>query len=172
MADEPTKLDRLELLELAFTLIPIVARDVEDADMRDEAISAANAKISGMNGVPPHVHNPGDWLWSVIRNAMRDAVRAQVAYRTRHDQLSETYDTPCASDPLDEVLQAETLSESLDLLNRLPCYDRRIILLRDYDGLPFRAIGDRMGCSRTTAYSRYNEAMQRLRTLRIDVWGE
>jgi RNA polymerase sigma-70 factor (ECF subfamily) len=50
-------------------------------------------------------------------------------------------------------------------LMKLPLEQREVVLLRVYDGLPFKEVAARVGAPEGTVHSRYRYAMERLRAL-------
>jgi RNA polymerase sigma factor (sigma-70 family) len=77
-------------------------------------------------------------------------------FRRRESPVSEVQpaDGALSADPADKVVEAASDGAVWRACSRLPSAQRVAIVLRYYEGLSFKEIGDLVGCAETTARSR------------------
>ncbi len=123
----------------------------------EDVVQTAFLKLARLR-VPPH--KPVPWLYAVVRNAARDAARAERRrqnYETKAAEATETWFVPSA-DPTG--LDAQHAAESLSIL---PEDLREIIVMHLWGGLTFEQIAVVLGSSASTVFRRYGTGLARLR---------
>jgi RNA polymerase sigma-70 factor (ECF subfamily) len=104
------------------------------------------------------------WLFRIAINLRRSYFRhsAREMYMA---ELGSWYDHPCAVLPPDKKMEDD---ESIQLvrvaLNRIEAHHRSILVLREYERLSYREIGNRLGVGTGTVRSRLSRARARFRT--------
>ena len=108
--------------------------------------------------IPPD--NPVPWLYTVVRNAARDSLRAEKR-RSKYETRRAEQSTPWFYMG-DDVggLDAETATQAL---SELPLETREIVIAHLWGGLTFEQIAGALGGSASTAFRRYTAGILRLR---------
>ena len=134
---------------------------VRQADLADDA--AQEVWLAALRKGPPRGGNLRAWLAQVTRNAVRRGSRSQGRRRLREDRAAEERAShePGALDVVETFsTQHAVASAVLDLEEPY----RETILLRYYQDLSLREIGQRMGVATTTVETRLRRAEAKLRT--------
>ncbi len=108
--------------------------------------------------IPPD--NPVPWLYTVVRNAARDSLRAEKRrskYETRRAEQAMPW-FHMGDDP--SGIDAETATQAL---SELPLETREIVIAHLWGGLTFEQIAGALGGSASTAFRRYTAGIARLR---------
>lgn len=105
------------------------------------------------------------WLWSIAANLCRDYLKRQ-SYR---DHLSLDRDLNMDRDlgsfnSPDRDLEDREVGQIIDqAIAALKTDQRMVVVLREYEGLPYEEIAETVGCSISTVKSRLHTARQELR---------
>ena len=108
------------------------------------------------------------WLFRVAKNTALD----YAAYRNRREAVSlnvtddetgedterEIPDTDCYPIPEEETIREETVSEVREAMKQLSAEHRLILTLREFDGLSYQEISERLGLDIGTVKSRISRA--------------
>ena len=135
--------------------LTLYARQWTDAP--DDVVQTAFLKLVRLP-IPPD--NPVPWLYTVVRNAARDAHRAarrRTKYETRRAEQTAPWFAP-SDDPTG--LDAETATESLAALSDEV---REIVIAHLWGGLTFEQIAATVGGSASTVFRRYTAGIATLR---------
>ncbi|OGF96941.1 MAG: hypothetical protein A2Z86_05680, partial [Candidatus Glassbacteria bacterium GWA2_58_10] len=96
------------------------------------------------------------WLYSIAANQARNYLRS----RSRLQPLNDL-DFPAAEEIPDIPLERERLREMIDgSLARLPEEQRRVVLLRIFEDLPFKDVATVCGISLSSAKVTYHRALK------------
>lgn len=115
------------------------------------------------------------WLFRVAKNTALD----YAAYRNRREAFSlfdtdaetgeeterEIPDTGLYPIPEEEVIRAETVFGIREAMNLLSTEHRMILTLREFDGLSYQEIGERLGLDIGTVKSRISRAKNNLKKI-------
>lgn len=133
----------------------------DDATARDalqDSWIAVWRGIDGYRGRPPACA----WVWTIVR---RMAARGKA--RRRREVAADGHcaraPAPAGADPENDADRRRLRRLLLDGISGLSPEDRRIIRLRDLDGLPPEQVAARLRLSRTAVSSRLHRAHARLR---------
>lgn len=108
----------------------------------------------------------GAWLHRHTCFLMKNTIRSHVRRRTREQAAAELLH-PAASTALEEDWTA--MESSLDrCLESLREADRRVLVLRFFEGRPLRDVGEALGIGDDAAQKRVSRALGRLRALLTD----
>lgn len=94
------------------------------------------------------------WFFAILRNVCTDQQRKDARYRERLAELEAEGPRPAPSARAGDVLEA---------MAALSHGEREVLALRLLDGLPFREIAERLGCSEDAAKKRAQRALRALR---------
>lgn len=115
------------------------------------------------------------WLLGIAQNVLREQLRRLDHRRRTTPDLSHTQ-WLAAHEPVDpgtsitsRVGREEERKRLLEFVDGMPDEDRRVVLWRGLEGLPYEEIGQRLGVSASAAESRWRRLLPRLRE-RIDWW--
>lgn len=125
-------------------------------DAPEDVVQTAMLKLVRL-GRPPE--NPVPWLYTVVRNAARDAQRSQrrrTKYETRWAEHSPNWFDPDSATGLDGEAATAALAD-------LPDDVREIVIAHLWGGLTFEQIAATVGGSASTAYRRYVAGIAALR---------
>jgi RNA polymerase sigma-70 factor (ECF subfamily) len=132
----------------------LYARQWLDAAAAEDVVQQALVSLLSMSTVPT---DPVAWMYRVVRNAALDEAKARRRRRTRERESAQVeWFMPTT----DGVLDAATAQRALQ---HLPAEFREVILLRIWGELGFASIASVLGCSVSTAHSRYAAALSALR---------
>ena len=126
-------------------------------DAPEDVVQTALLKLVRL-GRPPE--NPVPWLYTVVRNAARDAQRSQrrrTKYETRRAEYTPDWFDPDSASGLDSETATEALAD-------LPDDVREIVIAHLWGGLTFEQIAATVGGSASTAYRRYVSGIAALRS--------
>jgi len=107
------------------------------------------------------------WMYRVVMNQSIDKVRrrAKVAIESTADMLYELPDTVDTTRPDKESLRTELRQKIFAAVDTLPEKQRKVVLLREVEGLSYKEIAQVTGCSEGTVMSRLYYAREQLRKL-------
>lgn len=126
-------------------------------DAPEDVVQTALLKLVRL-GRPPE--NPVPWLYTVVRNAARDAQRSQrrrTKYETRRAEHAPNWFDPDSASGMDGETATAALAE-------LPDDVRQIVIAHLWGGLTFEQIAATVGGSASTAYRRYVAGIAALRS--------
>lgn len=135
---------------------PLVLYARQWTDAPEDVVQTALLKLVRL-GRPPE--NPVPWLYTVVRNAARDAQRSarrRTKYETRRAEHAPNWFEDDATG-----LDGETATAALA---DLPDDVREIVIAHLWGGLTFEQIAATVGGSASTAYRRYVSGIAALRT--------
>jgi RNA polymerase sigma factor for flagellar operon FliA len=111
------------------------------------------------------------WLAIKIRGALLDEVRANDVVTRRERELGVTRQAPVSLDEsplelvdqLDEISQRE-LANDLDVaIATLPERERQVVVLRAYEDLTLKTIGEALGVGESRASQLWTKGLERMR---------
>lgn len=107
------------------------------------------------------IEYPKAWLCRVATNEAFKRLRQ----RGRQTSLTDGsgHDQPARSNPEEEIEQSLLVQRVRILVADLPARQRDVFVLRNYEGLPFAEIADRLGCSETSARASEYKALKKIR---------
>ena len=146
--------DLVDLVDRHAAALTLYARQWTDAP--EDVVQTALLKLVRL-GRPPE--NPVPWLYTVVRNAARDAQRSarrRTKYETRRAEQ-----TPNWFEDSFSGLDGETATAALE---SLPDDVREIVIAHLWGGLTFEQIAATVGGSASTAYRRYVAGIAALRS--------
>lgn len=147
--------DLVELVDRHAAALTLYARQWTDAP--DDVVQTAFLKLVRLP-IPPD--NPLPWLYTVVRNAARDANRS-ARRRAKYETAAAEQTTPWFAPSDDPTgLDAETATAALA---DLPDDIREIVLAHLWGGLTFEQIAAAVGGSASTAFRRYTAGIALLR---------
>jgi RNA polymerase sigma-70 factor, ECF subfamily len=124
-------------------------------DIAADVSEAVLTKISSLR-------SPGTfeaWFWAITRNHVRGWLRSK-----QRDARQLVAGVPEAPTPDEILVSKEDHSDIRWALAALSADDRRLLWLREIEGLPYKAIGSITGASTGTVRVRCHRARQRLET--------
>lgn len=134
---------------------PLVLYARQWTDAPEDVVQTALLKLVKI-GRPPE--NPVPWLYTVVRNAARDALRSQrrrTKYETRRAEHAPNWFEDDTTG-----MDGETATAAL---SELPDDVREIVIAHLWGGLTFEQIAATVGGSASTAYRRYVAGITALR---------
>jgi RNA polymerase sigma factor (sigma-70 family) len=143
-----------QLLPLARVVAP---RDVDGADLVQEALARALSRHPRLNGV----HDPTAYLSAAVVNT----ARSWGARTTRRARVDRERTPPVEAAARDSP---ESDAETFELLLRLPPRQRASLYLRFVEDLDVGEVARRMGCSPGTVKSQTAKALATLRRSMVD----
>lgn len=160
--DDLVRLHRDSLLDRIRLMMGERARSVAESGdfLHETLIQAARALGRFQPDDEAHLLR---WLTEIARNRIRDAVRRP--RETALARLSDSIDLRRErrqSAPPSILSEREALHELADALGSLRPEERQAVELRHFEGLGFRAIGERMGRSENAAQLLHGRALLRL----------
>jgi RNA polymerase sigma factor (sigma-70 family) len=151
--------------------------DLEASDLVGEVLTEMVRHQATFEQIPPRARP--SWLRRVLLNRLTDYVRRAMARShgggrsivtldagpsgTYGDALLDPQETP--SRIVSRGEEEEIVRAAIAALSDL---DREVILARDYDGLDFAAIGERLGLTAEAARKRHERAVRRLGTALVE----
>ena len=123
----------------------------------EDVVQTAFLKLVKLNKPPDH---PVAWLYTVVRNAARDAQRGEkrrAKYETKKAEQVSIWFVPSEDR---NGFDAELATKALELLQD---DTREIVVAHLWGGLTFEQIAKLVGSSASTVFRRYNSGLQRLR---------
>lgn len=126
-------------------------------DTPEDVVQTALLKLIRLGRQPEH---PLPWLYSVVRNAARDAQRSarrRMKYETRRAEHTPNWFAQDQARGLDGETATAALAE-------LPDDVREIVIAHLWGGLTFEQIAAAVGGSASTAYRRYVAGIGLLRS--------
>ena len=110
------------------------------------------------------------WLTTIVLNNLRNRLRSEAAEQralshspagsgrqAERDPLADS-----AFNPLTQAQRVEEKERLLEAIAELDEDDQEILSMRFFEGLSFERVAAILGCSRPTAYQRFETALQRL----------
>lgn len=123
-------------------------------DSAEDAVQEAFAKLAIQD---PEPDNPVAWLYQVSRNV---ALKRRLSDRRRRDRELASAQTEVAATPADPLEIADLQAAVASLADEL----REVLVARIWGQLTLDEIGQMCGISTATAFRRYREALEALRT--------
>ena len=105
----------------------------------------------------------GGWLFRTTRHVAGHARRAEQRRKSR-EATAFTMIDDSSSPNTDEILWQQLAPHLDEAVTALPEADRSAILLRFYEKMPLRKVGERLGVSEEAAKKRVSRALERMRT--------
>jgi len=130
----------------------LAARDVDDV--------VQGTWLRAMESGAGAVRQPRPWLASVVRSVAHNLLRGRVR-RDAHERAAARRDMVPSSAELME--REERRRELVRAVDALPAPQRAVVLLRYFEGLPPRAVAQRLDLQVTTVYTRLRSALVALR---------
>ena len=163
----PTPVTLEELLAQARWIRRLASQLVVGEDAADELAQAGI--VQALTHPPRHSGNLRAWFAVVLRNLAR---HQGVALRREREERAASVELGRAEHESSEqiVMRLETQQLVGEALLQLDPAHRDVLVLRFYDELSFREIGDRLGIPQATARSRTERALEELRK-RLDLLG-
>jgi len=148
-------IDRVYGYVLGLTRNPVLADDIlQDAFVRLHR--AADRLDPG--------RDPAPWVFTVVTNTLRDHWRTfEHRHRGRMVDVDALWDQPSPDPgPAAHLEQEESDRAIHRALGRLAPADRELILLREYEGMDYGALGELLGATPEAVRQRYSRAVRRL----------
>ena len=108
---------------------------------------------------PRAPEDPAAWLFRAVRNAAISASRS-VFRRRRREARVGGWQREWFEHRVDDLIDANDAQIALELLDTTA---REIVVLRLWAGLGFQQIAELTGCSVSTAFERYRQALRAMR---------
>jgi RNA polymerase sigma-70 factor (ECF subfamily) len=122
----------------------------------EDVVHSAFVKLVRQGARPT---DPLAWLYRVVRNGALDA--AKTARRRQHREAEAARIRPWFVEPEVDGLDAQSAVAALE---RLDIDQRELVVAHLWGGLTFEQIGAIAGCSASSAYRRYQAAIETLRS--------
>lgn len=136
-----------------------LAARCRDADLAEELSQEVAARVVAAGPRLDRDGNLRSYLYRVAHNVWRDWLRRELVRR----QAQARAEAPAPAPPADsELLAGELAGAAARAISALPRPMRDVILLRHREGLPFRAIAERLERPLGTVLSQMHEAMKRV----------
>jgi RNA polymerase sigma-70 factor (ECF subfamily) len=104
------------------------------------------------------------WLFAIATNRCRESFRRARPQVAVPSQELDTADTTAAGrTPAECAIATETANLVVAAVARLPDQQRTVLVLRNWNGLPFAEIAEVVGCSEATARSLMHHALTAMR---------
>jgi RNA polymerase sigma factor (sigma-70 family) len=126
-------------------------QDAEDATQ--EAMLILFRKVGTLRSITAL----SSWMFRIVRNECRRRLRMRV-----WDDLPDTGATPSPEDEVIRHLEAERVARAIAAL---PDVQRRVLILRDVQGLPGRAVADSLGLSLAAMKSQLHRARANVKAM-------
>jgi RNA polymerase sigma-70 factor (ECF subfamily) len=123
-------------------------------DSAEDAVQEAFTRLATQDPVP---NNPVAWLYQVSRNV---ALKRRLSDRRRHDRELASAQAEVVAAPADPLEIADLHAAVASLADEL----REVLVARIWGQLTLEEIGQMCGVSTATAFRRYREALEALRT--------
>ena len=123
-------------------------------DSAEDAVQEAFTRLATQD---PEPDNPVAWLYQVSRNV---ALKRRLSDRRRRDRELASAQTEVAASPADPLEIADLQAAVAALADEL----REVLVARIWGQLTLEEIGHMCGISTATAFRRYREALEALRT--------
>jgi RNA polymerase sigma-70 factor (ECF subfamily) len=137
---------------------------VDEFDLTQEALMKVVRRLSQYHG--DSTGEFASWLRSILRSALVDLMRNSRSSRKgiSLDDLSFAFQPPFSFNDDQDSPEAEAIRNEEELLFFtsalfLPEQDCNIVLLRFWDGLPYKEIGRRVHCSPDAARMRFRRSI-------------
>ena len=141
--------------------LAVTGNVVEAEDVAHDAIIAAIERIDRCRE-PARF---GPWLFQIVRNRARDAVRTK---RFNSSGSIADSDLTVEADQPRQLELRETRDRLLEALEQLPPMQREAVLLHDLEGWKHHEVAERLGLPEGTIRSHVHHARRRLRALLTD----
>ncbi|WP_027343117.1 RNA polymerase sigma factor [Hamadaea tsunoensis] len=136
------------VLRFAHTLCA-TPQDAEDA--AQEALLILFRKVGTLRSITAL----SSWMFRIVRN--------ECLRRLRRPGLDELVDTGIAESPEDDVIRQLEAERVARAIATLPDIQRRVLILRDVQGYPGRAVADHLGLSLAAMKSHLHRARASLK---------
>ncbi len=162
-----------------------IAARVDPSDVVQEAMADASQRLEAYLKDPPRAFYP--WLRQIAWDRLidmyrmhigadrRSVLREQTAHPDLNDDSIHELANQLASssaNPTRRIMRAEMFARVREALKQLSPQDRELLVLRHLEQLGVREIADVLGVSDTVVTTRHLRALQRLRKLLGDEFGE
>ena len=135
-------------------------RILGDSDAAADAVQEALISLWQFGPVPEHLRR---WLIRTVVHRSLHARRTRARRAQWEDRGGEAV-LPCPLCDPERGLEIRELLDVLgDVLSGLPADQRKVVELRDFEGLEYRQIADQLGVPVGTVRSRLNRARARIR---------
>lgn len=138
----------------------------EQAIREDIAADVSEAVISKISTLRKPVAFEA-WFWAITRNRIRAWLR-----RKQRDAAHPERLTPQPTPPDETVVAREEHADVRRALTMLSDTDRRLLWLREIEGLSYKDIGGRLGAATGTVRVRCHRARQRFETAYEEITDE
>jgi RNA polymerase sigma-70 factor (ECF subfamily) len=148
-------------LDSAYNLARWLTRNAADAeDIVQEAHLAAFRYFDGFRGGDARA-----WLLAIVRNASYRWLRKNRVRQAATEFDEAIHTGPGAADPETLMLRQDERERVERAIRALPARFREVLVLRELEGLPYKAIADVTGVPIGTVMSRLSRARDRCRQL-------
>ena len=134
----------------------LYARQWGDGSGAEDVVQDVFARLMRQSPGPDDVQT---WLYRAVRNAAIDRLRSSTRRRDRERRVAAARQLWFESRPGD-LIDADAVCERLQ---QLPVDAREVIVLRIWAGLTLTQVATVTGVSRTTAFRRYQDALEQIR---------
>lgn len=142
-----------------FTLALSLTRQVQAAE---DAVQEAFARLCRRDRLPEG--DPIAYVFATVRNAAIDWLRGPRRREKTNDAIFESTPTEPTPSPLQSVVAGERDRLVREAVERLPDEQREVLVMKLYAGLTFQQIASAMDEPLSTVSSRYQRAIEKLRT--------
>lgn len=152
-------------------MLGYLERQLKDRNQAEDFVQETFLKLYRQlqeKSAPDHI--PA-WLYRVAGNLCRDYWRSAAYNREKAILEKWPEQTDQSSQPEEIVAEWENRTEIDSLLNKLPEFQREMIILRYFKGLKLHEIADQLDCPLGTVKSRIFHALRSLRD-QIEEKGE
>lgn len=116
------------------------------------------------------------WIYAIVANQCRDELRRSKGERTTSIEREMSFSSDgfppawkdtlrCPSNPETHVMQRELAEILQQALLKLPEEQRKILIMKEYDGLKFREIAEVLKISENTVKSRLYAALENMKRI-------
>ena len=141
--------------------LSVVRNDADADDVVQDALIKAYHGLAGFR----RASKVYTWLYRIVMNQAIDYVRRRpdASIESTDEMLREVPDSRHGDRPDSSALNEELTGRIFTAIDGLPEKQRRVILLREVEGMSYRDIADTVGCSEGTVMSRLYYARERVR---------
>ena len=145
-----------DLLGLAVTLL-------RDRSVAEDVVHDVFVSFAHTTGTYHLSGTLKGYLSTCVANAARDRNRLRSGLNTGLDVVEVVGSN--SDGPMEHAIGSEESGRLKDLLDRLPCEQREVIVLHLHHGIRFREIAGTLGISINTIQSRYRYGLDKLRSI-------
>ena len=147
------------------TVARIVGDPDDAADVFQQVLATVWKKLKRIHRHP----NPPGYILRICVNASYDAIRRRARLRRREVPLEAATQTAPTTAARAVPEACEKKEAIMDAIAALPTKQAKAVLLRVVQELPYRAVGEVLGCSEATARSHVSKGTARLRLILSDL---